>query len=38
MVGMSILNNLVLPTSVDNFDTMESNLVCNSDESLSQVS
>ena len=38
MVGMSISNRLVLPTSVDNFDIMASNLFCNSEESLSWVS
>ena len=35
VAGMSISNRLVLPTSVDDFDTMESNLFCNSEESLS---
>ena len=32
VVGISILNKLVLPISVDDFDTMELNLVSNSDE------
>ena len=35
VVGMSILNRLGNPTSVDNFRTMESNLFCESEESLS---
>ena len=36
--GMSILNTLVFPTAIDDFDIMESNLSCNGEESLSQVS
>ena len=35
VIGISISNKLVLPTSVDHFDTMESNLCCNSKERLS---
>ena len=38
VVGISISNSLVFPTSVDAFDTMDSNLVCNNNESLSQAS
>ena len=37
-VGMSIMNRLILLTSEDDFDTMKSNLFCNSKESLSQAS
>ena len=37
VVGISISNNLVLPTSADNFDTLELNLVKNSNESLCQA-
>ena len=37
MVGATILNILVLPAFVDNLDIMESNLFCNSEESLSFV-
>ena len=34
LVEMSISNSSVLPTSVDAVDTVESNLFCNSEESL----
>ena len=38
VVGMSILNRLIFPTSVDSFYTMESDLFCNRKDSLSQAS
>ena len=38
VVGMFILNKLVLPSSLDDWDSIELHLVYNSNESLSQTS
>ena len=38
VVEKSISNKLVFPTSVDNFETMDFNLVCNNAAHLSQAS